>query len=255
MTASRIQLKTHAPLPIRRAMVLCAGLGKRMRPLTDAMPKPLITVGGRSLIDHVLDRLDEIGIEEVVVNTHYLADRLHSHLALWRRPKVSISHEPELLETGGGVRNALPLLGEDPFFLINGDAFWLNGPRSALLDLTDLWDPQRMDGLMLVHQSARARGYEGRGDFVLEQDGHVGWRGEGRSSPFVFAGVMIIHPRAFADTPDGPFSMRRVYDRMIAEERLFGLNHNGEWFHIGTPDALDAAEDFLAGDLRRAHYI
>ena len=255
MNASRVQLKARAPMPIRRAMVLCAGLGKRMRPLTDTTPKPLIEIGGRSLIDHILDRLDAVGIEEVVVNTHYLAERLHSHLALWQKPKISISHEPDLLETGGGVRNALPLLGDEAFFLINGDAFWLNGPRSALLDLADLWDPSRMDGLMLVHQSARARGYHGRGDFVLEQDGRLAWRSEGRSSPFVFAGVMILHPRLFADTPEGAFSMRRIYDRMIESERLFGLNHSGEWFHIGTPDALGAAEEFLAGDLRRAHYV
>lgn len=255
MNTASDQCLTRTPATIRRAMVLCAGLGQRMRPLTDTMPKPLVTVADRSLIDHILDRLNEAGIEEVVVNTHYLAERLQAHLSLWNSPRISISHEPELLETGGGVVNALPLLGDAPFFLINGDAFWLNGPRSALVDLSLQWDPERMDGLMLVHQTARALGYEGRGDFALDQDGLVDWRSEGRSSAFVFAGVMIIHPRVFADAPTGPFSMKVIYDRMIAKQRLFGMNHDGEWFHIGTPDALAAAEEFMAGDLRRAHYV
>lgn len=244
-----------APERIDKAMVLCAGLGQRMRPLTDATPKPLVMVGGRCLVDHILDRLDEAGIDEVVVNTHYLAERMAAHLALWSRPRISISHEPELLETGGGVRNALPLLGDRPFFLINGDAFWLNGPHSALDNLRALWDPARMDGLMLVHQSARAHGYDGRGDFMLEQDGRLVPRGEGRSSAFVFASVMIVDPAVFADAPAGPFSMRLLYDRMLERERLFGLNHDGEWFHIGTPQALAEAEQYMAGDLRRAHYV
>ncbi len=255
MSLSRVQLPLRQPPAIRRAMVLCAGLGKRMRPLTSVVPKPLLTVGGRSLIDHILDRLVEAGVGDVVVNTHYLAERLHAHLALWQSPRIHLSHEPDLLETGGGVKNALPVLGEEPFFLINGDAFWLNGPRPALGELCAAWDPARMDGLMLLHSTARALGYDGRGDFLLDQDGRLAWRGEGRSSAFVFAGVMILDPRVFEGAPDGPFSMRRIYDRMIAEERLFGVNHDGEWFHIGTPEALAAAEEFMAGDLRRAHYV
>ena len=249
-----MQDKTQ-PATITRAMVLCAGLGERMRPLTETMPKPLVMVDGRALIDHILDRLDEAGVAEAVINTHYLAQRMQAHLALWQRPHITISDELERLETGGGVRKALPLLGDDPFFVINGDAFWLNGPRSALTRLAEAWDPDAMDGLMLVHQTARALGYDGRGDFDLTQDGHLVPREEGRSSAFVFASVMIIHPSLFADTPDGPFSMKLLYDRMVAAERLFGLNHDGEWFHIGTPDALAAAEDFMAGDLRRAHYV
>lgn len=255
MNASRVKLQLEKPSAIHRAMVLCAGLGQRMRPLTNAMPKPLVTVAGRCLIDHILDRLEEAGIGDVVVNTHYLAERLQSHLALWRSPRIRISHEPQLLETGGGVCHALPLLGSDPFLLINGDAFWLNGPRSALGELESKWDADRMDGLMLLHATARALGYDGRGDFDLDQDGRLQWRGEGRSSAFVFAGVMIVHPRAFDGAPAGAFSMRRIYDRMIAEGRLFGVNHDGEWFHIGTAEALAAAEEFMAGDLRRAHYV
>jgi N-acetyl-alpha-D-muramate 1-phosphate uridylyltransferase len=255
MRPTRVQRLPVKSSGIGRAMVLCAGLGQRMRPLTSTTPKPLLTVAGRCLIDHILDRAVEAGVGEVVVNTHYLAERLQRHLALWRSPKVQISHEPVLLETGGGVKNALPLLGDQPFFLINGDAFWLNGPSPSLGALSDAWDPARMDGLMLLQATARALGYDGRGDFVAEQDGRLRWRGESRSSAFVFAGVMILHPRVFADTPDGPFSMRLVYDRMIEADRLFGINHDGEWFHIGTPDALAAAEEFMAGDLRRAHYV
>ncbi|MEZ5667607.1 MAG: nucleotidyltransferase family protein [Alphaproteobacteria bacterium] len=240
---------------IRRAMVLCAGLGERMRPLTETMPKPLVPVAGRALIDHILDRLVEAGVEEAVVNTHYLAARMQAHLALWRRPRIVISHEPERLETGGGVRNALPHLGADPFFVINGDAFWLNGPRPALVRLAEAWDPARMDGLMLVHHTARALGYDDRGDYTMEQDGRLVPREEGRASAFVFASVIIVKPSLFADTPPGPFSMKLLYNRMAAAERLYGLNHDGEWFHIGTPDALAMAEEFMAGDLRRAHYV
>lgn len=255
MSPNGIQRLYPPPSAIGRAMVLCAGLGQRMRPLTATTPKPLLTVGGRCLIDHILDRLVEAGIGEVVVNTHYLAERLHTHLALWQVPRVVISHEPALLETGGGVKQALPMLGDRPFFLINGDSFWLNGPRPALANLAAAWEPERMDGLMLLQATARALGYDGRGDVELDQDGLVHWRGEGRSSAFVFAGVMILKPQALAGMPDGPFSMRLVYERLIEAGRLCGVNHDGEWFHIGTPDALAAAEEFMAGDLRRAHYV
>jgi MurNAc alpha-1-phosphate uridylyltransferase len=255
MRPTRVQRLRHEQSTITRAMVLCAGLGTRMRPLTATTPKPLLTVAGRCLVDHILDRLVEAGVKEAVVNTHYLAERMERHLTLWQEPRITISHEPELMETGGGVKKALPLLGAEPFFVINGDSFWLNGPRSALGELAAVWDRERMDGLMLLQATARARGYEGRGDFNLDPEGRLEWRSEGRSSAFVFAGVMIVHPRVFEGTPDGPFSMRLVYERLIGAGRLFGINHDGEWFHIGTPDALAAAEEFMAGDLRRAHYV
>lgn len=231
---------------IRRAMVLAAGLGTRLRPLTDSLPKPLVMVAGETLIDRILDRLAEVGVEEVVVNLHHKADQLSGHLARRDRPRIVESREETLLETGGGVRKALPLLGDGPFFAVNGDVLWRNGKRSALDRLAAAWDDGRMDGLLLLQRTVSAVGYDGHGDFMLTQDGMVRRPKPGEIPPYVFAGVQILHPRLFADAPDGPFSLNRLYHPAAAAGRLGGVLHDGEWYHVGTPQALAEAEETLA---------
>ncbi|WP_407519663.1 nucleotidyltransferase family protein [Methylobacterium oryzisoli] len=230
---------------IARAFVLAAGLGKRMRPITATVPKPLVEVGGRALVDHALDRIAEAGIGEVVVNVHYLADLMEAHLV--RRagpPRITISDERErLLETGGGVRKALPLLGEGPFLILNSDSFWLEGPRPNLQRLVAGWDPQRMDMLLLLASAATSLGYEGAGDFQMEKDGRLARRAEREVAPFVYAGVAITTPAFFADTPEGPFSLNLLFDRAAANGRLHGLRLDGQWLHVGTPEGLRDAEE------------
>ncbi len=228
-----------------RAMVLAAGLGERMRPLTANTPKPLIEVCGRPMIDTVLDRLAAAGVAEAVVNLHYLGEQIEAHLKDRARPRVVFSREADRLETGGGVRHALPLLGAEAFFVINGDVCWLDSCTPALRRLAAAWDDARMDALLLMHPTAFAVGYEGRGDFILGPDGRLRRRGEREVAPFVFAGLQILHPRLFDDTPEGAFSLNRVYDIAAERERLWGLRHDGEWFHIGTPEHLREVEDAL----------
>ena len=231
---------------IERAMVLAAGLGTRMRPLTDSLPKPLVTVAGETLIDRILDRLAEAGVEEVVVNLHHKADQLSGHLARRQRPRIRESREETLLETGGGVRRALPLLGGAPFFVVNGDVLWRNGKRSALDRLAAAWDESRMDGLLLLQRTVSAVGYDGHGDFMLTQDGLVRRPKPGEIPPYIFAGVQILHPRLFADAPQDPFSLNRLYATAAEAGRLGGIVHDGEWYHVGTPEALAEAEEALA---------
>ena len=226
------------------AMVLAAGLGLRMRPLTKRTPKPLIPVAGRSMLDRVFDRLDEAGVPNRVVNTHWLADQIARHLA--NHSGVILSHEDVLLETGGGVADALPLLGAQPFFVCNADIIWLDGARPALIRLADAWDAARMDALLLLEPVGRAFGYEGPGDFFRADDGRLQRRGDAPTAPFVFTGVQILHPRLFADAPDGEFSLNILYDRAQAARRLCGLVHDGDWLHIGTPEILTAAESWFA---------
>jgi MurNAc alpha-1-phosphate uridylyltransferase len=229
----------------RRAMVLAAGLGERMRPLTDSLPKPLIEVHGRSLLDSILDRLERAGVPEVVINLYYLGEMVEAHLAERPQPHVTFSHEETRLETGGGVRKALPLLGEDAFFVINGDVCWLDGRTGALRRLAEAWDAAKMDALLLLHPTAYAVGYDGPGDFVLSPEGRLRRRREREVAPFVFAGVQILHPRLFSGTPEGSFSLNLIYDKAAEAERLWGLRHDGEWFHIGTPENLREVEDAL----------
>lgn len=229
----------------KRAMILAAGLGERMRPLTATRPKPLIEVRGRAMIDSVLDRLEAAGVNEAVVNLHYLGHMIEAHLKDRTHPRVSFSPEAERLETGGGVRNALPLLGEETFFVINGDICWLDGCTPALDRLAAAWDDARMDALLLVHPTAFAVGYEGRGDFFLDPHGRLRRRGEREVAPFVFAGMQILHPRLFDDAPDGAFSLNRLYNAAAERERLWGLRHDGDWFHVGTPEQLAEVEDEL----------
>jgi MurNAc alpha-1-phosphate uridylyltransferase len=226
------------------AMVLAAGRGLRMRPLTERTPKPLIPVAGRSILDRVFDRLDEAGVPNRVVNTHWLADQIARHLA--HHPGVVLSHEDVLLETGGGVAHALPLLGAHPFFVCNADIIWLDAARPALTRLADVWDTARMDALLLLEPMDRAFGYQGPGDFSRADDGQLQRRGDASTAPFVFTGVQILHPRLFAGTPDGEFSLNILYDRAQATSRLFGLVHEGDWLHIGTPENLTAAESWFA---------
>jgi N-acetyl-alpha-D-muramate 1-phosphate uridylyltransferase len=237
--------------PLTTAMVLAAGLGKRMRPVTATIPKPLVKVGGRALIDHALDRLAAAGTERAVVNVHYLADLVEAHVRPRRQPKIVVSDERgELLETGGGVKKALPLLGAEPFALLNSDSLWIEGAQPNLSRLRQAWAADRMDILLLVAAIEQTLGYEGFGDFAQEPDGRLRRRGEGQRAPFVYAGVAILRPQLFVDTPDGAFSLNLLFDRAIAAGRLHGLRLDGQWLHVGTPDSIAAAEERLAASKR-----
>ncbi|HEX9789534.1 MAG TPA: nucleotidyltransferase family protein [Kiloniellales bacterium] len=232
------------PIP-QKAMILAAGLGERMRPVTNDLPKPLIPVAGQPLIDSILDRLNAAGVPDVVVNLHYLGEKLKHHLQARTRPRIAFSPESTRLETGGGVRRALPLLGADPFYVVNGDVCWLDGVVPALDRLAAAWRDETMDALLLLQPTATAFGYDGRGDFRLDPLGQARRRGEREVVPFVFAGVQILHPRLFAGTPEGAFSLNLVYDKAAAAGRLYGVRHDGEWFHIGTPQGLRDVEEAL----------
>ena len=239
-----------------KAMVLAAGLGTRLKPVTDTLPKALVQVDNRALIDHALDRLEAVGVGEVVVNTHYLAEQLQAHLSGRKSPVLKIFHEDDLLDTGGGIAKALPLLGDDPFLAVNADAFWLNGPYDALQRMAHTWDDDTMDGLLLLHSTVEAYGYTGLGDFCAPLgDGVLTRRLEGEVSPWLFTGIQMLHPRLFKTAPDGAFSLNLLYDRAIESGRLLGVVHDGEWFHVGTPQGLEEAETYMhlryAGKERR----
>src|ERR1700729_2739423 len=231
-----------------KAMVLAAGLGLRMRPLTDRMPKPLIPVAGRALLDHVLDKLGDAGVTEAVVNVHYLPDQIIDHVAARMLPRVIISDErEEVLGTGGAVVKALPLLGSDPFFHVNADTLWIDGVRPNLARMADAFDPARMDILLLMAPTTSSIGYGGRGDYAMLTDGALRKRKEHQVVPFVYAGAAIMSPSLFANAPSGQFSLTRMFDAANEQERLFGLRLDGVWMHVGTPDAVHAAEEaFLA---------
>jgi MurNAc alpha-1-phosphate uridylyltransferase len=227
----------------RHAMVLAAGLGTRMRPFNGHLPKPLITVGGKALIDYVLDRLAHAGVERAVVNVHHMAEAIERHLGSRQRPQIIISDErAELLGTAGGVVKALPQLGGGPFFHVNSDTVWIDGVKSNLIRLVAAFDPERMDALLLLAPSATSIGYTGRGDFAMGPDGRLARRGEREVVPFVYAGAAILTPAFFAGVPAGPSSMSPLFDRAIDRERLYGLRLEGLWMHVGTPDAVRAAE-------------
>lgn len=236
-----------SPQTIRRAMVLAAGLGQRMRPITDTLPKPLVRIGGKAMLDHALDRLAEAGVEDVVVNVHHLAGQIEAHLAGREQPRVTISDErAELLETGGGVKKALPLLGGEPFFHVNSDSLWSETGRSNMSAMAAAWQPERMDMLLLLAERESSVGFEGRGDFFQSGDGLLTRRGGAASAPYVYAGVAIMKPSLFADTPEGPFSLNLLFDRTIAAGRLHGLVLDGQWLHVGTPEAIAPAEAAFA---------
>ena len=224
-------------------MILAAGRGERMRPLTDTMPKPMIPVAGRSMLDRSMDRLAAHGVRTIVVNVHHLGGQIAAHL----EGRARIVHEGRLLETGGSVKNALPLLGAGPYFILNGDGLWRDGARPMLSRMEAAWDPARMDALLLLHPIEQAIGREAkdRGDYFLQPDGHARHRGGESSAPYTFASVSICDSRLFRDSPDGPFSLVKLWTRAETEGRLFGLVHDGAWFHVGTPQALSEAEALL----------
>jgi len=197
------------------------------------------------MLDRVLDRLAAAGVGEAVVNSHHLGEMIEAHLDSRRKPKIFLSPEADLLETGGGVTKALPLLGKKPFFVVNGDIVWLDGARPALVRLAEAWDDGAMDVLLLLHATAYAIGYHGRGDFMMAPGGALRRRGEREVAPYLFTGLQILHPRNFKGAPAGAFSLNLLYDRAADAGRLWGLRHDGEWFHVGTPDSLDDVEDAL----------
>ncbi len=232
---------------IDTAMVLAAGLGRRMRPITDRIPKPLVEVGGRAMLDHALDRLVAAGIPRAVVNVHHLADLVEAHLRPRAAPAIVISDERDaLLETGGGCRRALPLLGPAPFLVLNSDSLWIEGERSNVRAMVEAWDPARMDILLLLADLATSFGFEGAGDFLMDEEGRLERRGTRARAPLVYAGVAILKPELFADTPEGAWSLNLLFDRAIAAERLHGLRLDGRWLHVGTPEAIPGANDLVA---------
>ncbi|MBV9347565.1 MAG: nucleotidyltransferase family protein [Pseudolabrys sp.] len=227
-------------------MVLAAGIGSRMRPLTDTMPKPLVKVAGKALIDYMLDKLAAAGVETAIVNVHHFADQLERHLAGRKLPAIVISDErPQLLDTGGGVVKALDQLGDAPFFHVNADTIWIDGPASNLTRLADTFDARTMDALLLLAPVAGSIGYAGRGDYERLGDGRLRRRAEGATAPFVYAGAALLSPALFKDAPQGRFSLTTLFDRAAAAGRLHGLELAGTWMHVGTPDAIAPAEAAL----------
>ena len=234
------------PVQPHKAMVLAAGLGLRMRPLTETQPKPLVRVAGRPLLDHVLDRLAEAGVTEAVVNVHYLADQIIAHTATRTAPRVMISDErDQVLGTGGGVVKALPLLGHQPFFHVNSDTMWIEGVRHNLSRLADAFDPELMDIMLLMAPTATSICYSGLGDYAMLADGTLRKRREHQVVPFVYAGAAIISPAIFDGAPKGEFSLTKMFDKANEQDRLFGLRLEGVWMHVGTPAAVAEAEEAL----------
>jgi MurNAc alpha-1-phosphate uridylyltransferase len=227
-------------------MVLAAGLGLRMRPITEHTPKPLVEVAGRTMLDRALDHLAVAGVTQLVVNTHWLAHRIETHLS--GRPGITLSHEEVLLETGGGVAKALPHLGTAPFYVVNSDIIWTDGATPALKRLAEAWDDSRMDALLLMQRTATAMGYEGQGDFFLDAAGVPRRRRAPEVAPLLFSGVQILSPRLFHDLPAGKFSLNILYDRALEEGRLSGIVHDGRWYHVGTPEALPQVERALEAE-------
>ncbi|WP_298302949.1 nucleotidyltransferase family protein [uncultured Erythrobacter sp.] len=227
------------------AMVMAAGMGKRMRPLTAAMPKPMVRVAGKPLIDHALDRLADGGVQRAVVNVHYLADALEAHVLERKTPSVVISDERDaLLETGGGLIKAQHSL-PDPFFCLNADNIWLDGPRSAFHDLSARWNPDEMDALLLLVSHARAENFSGKGDFHMDPLGRLKRRSSGRIAPFIYTGIQLVSKRLLRDAPEGRFSTNILWNRAMEEGRLYGLSFTGMWYEVGTPDAIAPTEDAL----------
>ena len=234
------------PQPIDKAMILAAGLGTRMRPLTDTRPKPLVEVAGKALIDWNFDRLEEAQVRQVAVNVHYFADMLEAHVRRWPGVRVDVSDERSaILNSGGGVKKALPLLGQGPFFSLNADTIWMDGPRSNLARMAEAFDPERMDILLLLASTTTTIGWDNKGDFGLEQDGRVRWPKPGEVTPFAYCGVAILQPHLFEDTPEA-FSLVTLFRRAMDKGRLYGLRLDGVFMHVGTPQAVIEAEQAIA---------
>lgn len=231
--------------PPLSGMVLAAGIGARLRPVTETIPKPLVEINGRTLLDHAIDRLALVGVERVVVNVHYKARMVAVQLSRRDTPRIEVSEEPELLDTGGGVKRALPLL-DDAFFVVNSDVFWLNSKDDALLRLTSEFDPDHMDAVLLLQRTVTAVGYEGSGDYFLDASGKPRRRGEHEVAPYLFAGIQLLHRRLFDGIPDRIFSLVRLFDRAEQAGRLGAIVHDGEWYHIGTPEGLAATRERLS---------
>jgi len=244
--ALRLKAEIDAEVP-RTAMVLAAGLGKRMRPLTATRPKPLIAVANKVLLDHVLDRLRLAGVEKVVVNVHYLAEAVEAHLAKHSHGlEVAISDERSLLlETGGGLVKAAPLIDCDPFLVVNSDNLWVDGPADTLRLLASHWNGDRMDALLLLVPHARAENHRGMGDFHMDRSGRLRRRERSHVAPFVYTGIQMVAKRLLRDAPEGAFSTNILWDRAIEEGRCFGAVHQGLWFDVGTPQAIKATELIL----------
>jgi MurNAc alpha-1-phosphate uridylyltransferase len=250
MTAARRALRLRAEVPAavpKTAMVMAAGLGKRMRPLTATRPKPLVEVAGKTLLDHVLERLKAAGVEKAVVNVHYLADALEAHLETKVRGiDIVVSDErSELLETGGGLVRAAPMIDCDPFLAVNSDNLWIDGPADTLKLLASHWDSARMDALLLLVPHARAQNHRGQGDFHMDRQGRLRRRQRARVAPFVYTGIQMMAKSLLDGAPEGPFSTNILWDRAIAEGRCFGAVHQGLWFDVGTPRAIRDTEAFL----------
>jgi MurNAc alpha-1-phosphate uridylyltransferase len=226
----------------KSAMVMAAGYGTRLRPLTDTVPKAMVKVLGRPMIDVVLDRLAAAGVERAVINLHHLGEVIRDHLKSRNDIEIVYSEEKEILETGGGTKKALPLLGSDPFFTVNAKIIWLNGREDALHRLAKAWDPERMDSLLLLHPTVTAIGYDGPGDFLMDQEGKLKRRPEWEVAPFLYSGVSITHPRLFDASPDGAYSVNILWNRAIEQGRLAGIRHDGEWYHVSTPQHLREVE-------------
>ena len=226
-------------------MVLAAGRGTRLRPVTDALPKPRVEVAGRTLLHRAIDRLAEAGVERVAVNVHYHAEMIAAHLAERRHPRIELSREETLLETGGGVKRALPLLG-DTFFAVNGDVLWLDGAVGALARLAEHFDAKRLDVGLVMQRAVAAVGYDGSGDYFLDSLGAPRRRGEREVAPYIYAGIQIMHRRLFDGVDDTVFSLKRLYDKAEDAGRLGAIVHDGEWFHVGTPQGFEATRARLA---------
>ena len=232
-------------------MVLAAGRGERMRPITERIPKPLVAVAGKPLLDHVLDRLAEAGVETAVVNIHHLGEMIEKHVAGRENPHVVVSDERgELLGTGGGVVKALPNLGNAPFFHLNADTIWIDGPTPNLTRLAGAFDPAKMDVLLLLAPSTGSIGYAGRGDFTMAPDGRLTRRGASDTAPFVYAGAAIFSPQLFDGAPRGEFSLNALFDKAATSGRLHGLPLDGLWMHVGTVEAIEAAQAAIKASTR-----
>jgi MurNAc alpha-1-phosphate uridylyltransferase len=229
------------------AFILAAGLGTRMRPLTDTMPKPLITVGGKRLIDHAVEAAKAASVKKAVVNAHYFAGQIEAWSRNVRGLEIAVSDEREaLLDTGGGICKALPLLGREPFFVLNSDGLWIDRDVPALVSLRQFWRDDAMDCLLLLSPLDMAFGYDGTGDFHMENDGRLVRRKDSTRQAYAYIGGYLVHPRLFNGAGLAKFSMNVLWDKAIAQKRLFGLRHEGVWLHVGTPEAVAMAEAHLA---------